>query len=65
MCLCANGQYGVDEGLIFSFPCRTVGGKLEVVKDVKMNDFGKEKFKLTLDELKSERDAVRQLGLIK
>ncbi len=65
MCLCANGQYGVDEGLIFSFPCKTAGGKLEVVKGVELDAFGKEKFKLTLDELRGERDAVRQLGLIK
>jgi len=65
MCLSSNGQYGVDEGLIFSFPCKTVGGKIEVIEGVKHNDFGKEKFTVTLNELKEERDAVRSLGLIK
>ena len=64
MCLCSNGEYGVDKGLIFSFPCTTVGGKLKIVDGVKMNDFSQEKFNLTLNELRSERDAVKELGLI-
>ena len=64
MCLSSNGEYGVDKGLIFSYPCRTVGGKLKVVEGIKHNDFGTEKFKLTLDELRGERDAVKSLGLI-
>ncbi len=64
MCLSSNGEYGVDKGLIFSFPCRTEGGKIKVVEGIKHNDFGTEKFKLTLDELRGERDAVKSLGLI-
>lgn len=65
MCLSSNGQYGVDEGLIFSFPCKTIGGKIEVIEGIKHNDFGTDKFTVTLNELKEERDAVRSLGLIK
>ncbi len=64
MCLSSNGEYGVDKGLIFSYPCRVEGGKLKVIEGVNHNDFGKEKFKLTLDELRGERDAVKSLGLI-
>jgi malate dehydrogenase len=64
MCLASNGEYGVDKGLIFSFPCKTVNGKLQVVEGIKQNDFGTEKFNLTLNELRSERDAVKELGLI-
>ena len=64
MCLASNGEYGVDKGLIFSFPCRTEGGKIKVIEGVKHNEFGQEKFKLTLDELRGERDAVKSLGLI-
>lgn len=64
MCLSSNGEYGVDKGLIFSFPCRTEGGKVKVIEGIKLNDFGQEKFKLTLEELRSERDAVKSLGLI-
>jgi malate dehydrogenase len=64
MCLSSNGEYGVDKGLIFSFPCRTEGGKIKVIEGIKHNEFGQEKFKLTLDELRGERDAVKSLGLI-
>lgn len=62
--LCSRGEYNIDEGLIFSFPCRTVNGNLEVVKDFQHNDFGKAKLALTLDELRQERDTVKSLGLI-
>lgn len=64
MCLSSNGEYGVDKGLIFSFPCRTEGGKIKVIEGIQHNEFGQEKFKLTLDELRGERDAVKSLGLI-
>lgn len=64
LALCSQGQYGVDEGLIFSFPCRIEGGKVKVQEGWKHNDFGKEKFAKTLEELKGERDAVKSLGLI-
>lgn len=60
----SRGEYGIDEGLIFSFPCRVDHGKLSVVTDLKLNAFGEEKLRLTLDELRGERDAVRELGLI-
>lgn len=61
MCLASNGQYGVDEGLIFSYPCRVEGGKLKVVEGVEHDAFGQEKFKITLDELRSEREAVKDM----
>lgn len=64
MCLSSNGQYGVDEGLIFSYPCRVEAGKLIVVEGQTHNDFGTEKFKTTLEELKNERNTVKELGLI-
>lgn len=64
MCLASNGQYGVDKGLIFSFPCIMKEGKISVVEGLTFNDFSKEKFNLTLNELRSERDSVRELGLI-
>ncbi|MBL7663892.1 MAG: malate dehydrogenase [Bacteriovoracaceae bacterium] len=64
MCLASNGEYGVDKGLIYSFPCRTEGGKLKVIEGIKQNAFGEEKLKATLDELRSERDAVKSMGLI-
>jgi len=61
---CSQGEYGIDEGLIFSFPCRTEGGKLKVITGLEQNAFGQEKINITLDELRKERDAVQELGLI-
>jgi malate dehydrogenase len=60
----SNGEYGVDDGLIFSFPSQTKHGKLHVIWQLTHNDFSKQKIQVTLDELRSERDAVRELGLI-
>ena len=64
ICICSKGQYNVDEGLIFSFPCRTENSELVVVPDLEHNEYGKKKLAITLDELRHERDAVRELGLI-
>jgi malate dehydrogenase len=64
MCCHSDGSYGVDEGLIFSFPCRTENGKVKIVTGVEHNSFGQEKLAATLDELRQERDAVKELGLI-
>ena len=58
------GEYGIDEGLIFSVPCRTEGGKLKVITGIPQNEFGEKKIQMTLDELRKERDAVKELGLI-
>lgn len=64
MALCSQGQYGVEEGLIFSYPCRVENGTLKVVEGLPLNDFGKAKFNATHEELKGERDAVKDMGLI-
>jgi malate dehydrogenase len=58
VCKCSCGEYGVDEGLIFSFPCRTENGITSVVTGIEHNDFGKDKIKITLEELRAERDMV-------
>ncbi len=60
----SDGQYGVDKGLIFSFPCRVKNGVLEIVEGLTQDAFGKEKFDITLNELRQERDTVKELGLI-
>lgn len=62
---CSSGEYGIDEGLIFSMPVQTQNGKIQILKDWTHNEFAQEKIQLTLDELRKERDTVLQLGLIK
>lgn len=63
-CRVSKGEYGVDEGLIFSFPSHTVNGESKIIEGISHNDFGQEKFQATLDELKHERDIVKEKGLI-
>lgn len=54
--------YGIPEGLIFSFPVTTKGGKYEVVKGLNLDDEdSKMRIKKTVDELLSERQAVEHL----
>lgn len=64
MCLSSRGEYGVDEGLMFSFPCRREHGDIHVVNDIAFNDYSQSKFDATLAELRSERDIVKSLGLL-
>lgn len=55
-------QYGVPEGLIFSFPITTSGGKMNVVQGLNMDDeLTVKSMKLTTDELLAEREAVKHL----
>lgn len=61
---CSQGEYGVDPGLIFSFPTRITAGQVKVVNNIPFNEFSQAKFIATLQELRDERDAVKSLGLI-
>ena len=64
ICRSSAGDYGVDEGLIFSFPSQTKQGNSQVVTGIEHNEFGEAKMQATLDELRQERDAVKAMGLI-
>jgi malate dehydrogenase len=64
MAVPSDGSYGVEEGLISSFPCRCSSGEWEIVQGLELNDFSKSRLQLTVNELKEERNAVRELGLI-
>lgn len=61
---CSQGEYGIDKGLIFSFPCRTEQRKLQVISGLTQNEYGQKKIALTLDELRKEYEAVKALGLL-
>jgi len=64
MSIPSDGSYGVDEGLISSFPVTCSGGSYEIVQGLQINDFSRERIEVTVNELKEEREAVRNLGLI-
>lgn len=71
MAKCSQGEYGVDEGLIFSFPCVTTHDSFtdyyhtKVVEGLTMSEFAQVRFEKTLNELREERDTVKELGLLK
>ena len=60
----SDGSYGVPEGLISSFPCRSVDGSWEIIQGVDINEFSRGKIDASVSELGDERDAVTALGLI-
>ena len=64
MAVPSNGEYGVDQGLISSFPVRVSGGNYEIAEGLEVHDFARGKIDATVNELKDERDSVRELGLV-
>ena len=61
VCVCSDGSYGIDKGLVASFPIRVTGGKWEIVQDVPVNEFSAGKIEATVQELREEREAVSDL----
>jgi len=61
VCVCSDGSYGIDEGLIASFPVRSDGALWEIVPDLELNDFSKQKIAASVAELNEEREAVKDL----
>ena len=59
--VCSDGSYGVDEGLICSFPVTSRGGRWEIVRDVELNEFSRAKFDASVAELKEEKSMVADL----
>ena len=59
--LCSDGSYGIEKGLICSFPTRSDGKKIEIVQGVSLNDFAKSKIEASVNELKEERAMVEEL----
>ncbi len=60
--VCSDGSYGIEQGLMVSMPIRTLeNGNWEVVQGVAIDAFSQEKIDFTLNELKEERNAVKEL----
>lgn len=57
----SDGSYGIEKGLIYSYPVTITDGKVSIVQGLEINDFCKEKMRVTEDELKEERDAIKHL----
>ena len=61
VCVCSDGSYGADEGLIASFPIKSDGQNWQIVPDVPINEFGRAKIDTTVNELREEKAAVADL----
>ena len=61
VCVCSDGSYDVEEGLISSFPMRNSGGELGIVQDVSIDEFSRAKIDATVNELKEEKSMVADL----
>jgi malate dehydrogenase len=64
MAVRSDGSYDVDEGLVSSFPVRTGGGSYEIEQGLDVDDFARAKIDRSVAELREERDAVKDLGLV-
>ena len=61
VCVTSDGSYDTKEGLITSFPIRSDGENWEIVQDLPINDFAREKIDASVSELAEERDLVSDL----
>ncbi|MCY4325689.1 MAG: malate dehydrogenase [Betaproteobacteria bacterium] len=61
MAVVSQGEYEIEKGLVYSYPCTCQDGKYQVVERLKTSDFARTKMKETEDELKQERDGVASL----
>ena len=57
----ADGSYGIEPGIIYSYPVRCQGGKYEIVQGLEVNDFSRERMVATEAELREERAAIESL----
>jgi malate dehydrogenase len=64
MAIPSDGSYGVQEGVISSFPVTCANSRYEIVQGLEIDDFSRSRIDATVNELKEERDAVKQLGLV-
>lgn len=61
MAVYSDGSYGIEKGLIYSFPCRCNHGEWEIVQDLEISEFSRGKMTATEQELIQERNAVAHL----
>jgi len=57
----ADGSYGIEPGVIYSYPVRCSGGDYEIVQGLDINDFSRERMIQTEAELREERAAIEEL----
>lgn len=61
MAVPSDGSYGIQEGLVYSYPVTVVNSQIHIVKGLELSEFSLDRMKLTESELKEERDEVKHL----
>ncbi len=61
MAVYSDGSYGIEAGLVYSYPVTSDGEKISIVQGLEINDFSRERMTLSEDELKQEKQAVKHL----
>jgi malate dehydrogenase len=59
--VCSDGSYGIEKGLLFSYPIRSDGTRWQIVQGLKLTDFSKARIAATENELKEEKALVSDL----
>ena len=57
----ADGSYGIDPGIIYSFPCTCADGRYSIVQGLDIDDFSRARMDASEQELREERAAVEHL----
>lgn len=57
----SDGSYGIEKGLMFSFPIQSDGKKWKIVQGIQHNEFAKEKITITYNELLEEKQSVNKM----
>ena len=63
MAVPSDGSYGSPKGVYFSYPVRCSDGAYEIVQGLELDDFSREKLRITGEELLAERAASSDLML--
>jgi len=61
MAIPADGSYGIEPGIIYSYPVRCSGGQYDIVQGLSIDDFSRERMDATETELREERAAIEEL----
>jgi malate dehydrogenase len=61
MAVPSDGSYGIESGIVYSFPVRCSGGDYAIVQDLEVGDFSRQRMVATEKELREERAAIEEL----
>lgn len=61
MAIPSDGSYGVEPGIIFSYPVTCANGEYTIVQDLPVSEFSQSRIDATEAELREERAAVEHL----